>query len=583
MAKVNAMDTLIFIFRRDLRLHDNTTWIEAVKVAHNKGYNLLPVFIFNPEQIDPERNAYFNNNQVQFMIESLQGLNEELKQCGGRLHYYYGSDIDVITDICKVCNVKVVAFNQDITPFAIKRDEAIGEFCDKKAIDVLKHEDYTMYPIEKVRTNEGKPFEIYTPFYRRAIRIPVPDPHAVPELKVDWVNTEVGQEICTDGDLSSKKFYEFNEHVEQKGGREYALDILHKIKKGGFRTYKKDRDIPVKDATTKLSASIKFGCVSIREVFKVSKEACGKASNLVANLYWREFYYNVAYHYPEILKGQIGERNTPMHGRYEKAKWNEDMEQFEKWKTGNTGFPIVDAGMRCMNKTGWMHNRLRMIVAMFLVKHLGFDWRWGEKYFAQKLVDYDAPNNSQGWCWCLGYRRLFNPYRQQGTHDPWCEYVKKWVPELADVPVLDIITWWESHTKYPNITKPMIEIQGYRVKFKLYIPDYKRPKPEKKKEEKPKNPNKPKNTRPYKLKQAEQKAERQRQRQMAAGGAIEGQYPLPPPPPPPPPRVAMAQYVPEYAPQYAPMPYQYWPPPPPPPPRAARTASKSANTNLNQQ
>lgn len=468
------VDTIIFVFRRDFRLYDNTSFIECVKKANENKWKILPVFIFNPAQIDRSKNAYFSDNCVQFMVQCLKDLNDQLKDEGGRLYFFHGTDDAIFDKLSKEVTIKAIASNKDLTPFALKRDEQVRYWCDKKGIEFINMEDYTMYPIDKVRTNQGKPFEIYTPFYRRAIRIPVPDPHTYPEIQPGFFKGVLQFEE-TDID----RYYVQNEFNELVGGRKTGLEILEKIRKGGFRNYKKQHDFPAKDGTTKMSGHLKFGTISIRETFKICKDAQGKASTMVQQLYWREFYLGLAYHYPEILRGQLGEeRSTPIHGRYEKAKWNESEEDFDKWKNGMTGYPIVDAAMRCLNKTGWLHNRLRMIVAMFLVRDLDIDWRKGEQYFAQKLVDYDPANNGQGWCWVLSYRRKFNPYKQTGKYDDECEFIKQWLPEFKDIPVLDIITWWEKVGNYPdlNYPRPMIEIQGYRVKFKKYIPDYVRPK-----------------------------------------------------------------------------------------------------------
>jgi deoxyribodipyrimidine photo-lyase len=498
-------DITIFIFRRDLRLHDNTTFIDIVRKCKEKDYKILPIFIFNPKQIDDKLNDYYSSNCVQFMIESLKDLDKQLKEEGGRLYYFHGDDAEILNKINKTFNIKIIASNKDITPFAIKRDENLQFWCDRKGIDYIRMEDYTMYPIEQVRTNLGKAYEIYTPYYRRAIRIPVPEPHSIPELNADaFVKTQIDFD-----DDNIDKYYVFNEFVEMKGGRGAGTVIVERIRKGEFKKYKKEQDYPIKDATTKLSAYLKFGCVSIRECFKVAKEAYGKDCNLIMSFYWREFYYNVAYHFPEILKGQLeGERSTPMHGRYEKSSWNDSEEDFEKWKNGKTGYPIVDAAMRCLNKTGWLHNRLRMIVAMFLVRDLNIDWRKGEKYFAQTLVDYDPANNSQGWCWVLSYRRKFNPYKQTGKFDEQCEFIKKWVPELKEVPVLDLICWWEKYVNYSNIEypEPVVLMQGYRVRFKTYIPDYVRPK----------DPNyqKPKKKSKYGLNKNKEKYNKNKERNM---------------------------------------------------------------------
>jgi deoxyribodipyrimidine photo-lyase len=456
-------EVLVFIFRRDMRLYDNTTFREAIKKANIAKFRVLPIFICNPVQLDTSKNEYASGNAIQFMTQCLEDLNSQLGDHRGRLLMFQGTDIKVLEALSTSYDVKCVAYNKDITPFALKRDETIVGWCEKNSIEVLSLEDYTLYPVERIKTNDGKPYVVYTPFYRKSINVAVPEPKPIAVLHTKFITYQ------TDGEVALShlaQYYTFNNFLEQQGGRKHALSILDSIHKGQSRKYKNEHDFPYKNATTKIGAYLKFGCVSIREVFKISKNALGKASQLVAQLYFREFYYDIAYHHPEILNGQVGGTNTPLFGRYESNKWNTDVDTIEKWKQGQTGYPIVDAGMRCLNKTGWLHNRLRMIVAMFLVRDLGVDWRVGEKYFAQKLVDYDPANNNQGWYWVLSYNRKFNPYRQTGKYDSQCEFIKQWVPELTEVPVADIITWWDKRREYPDIRypAPMIELPGYRVK-----------------------------------------------------------------------------------------------------------------------
>ena len=486
------MGVCVFVFRRDLRVHDNTAFIEAVKKATANNWQILPVFIFNKNQIDPNKNKYHSNTQVQFMIQSLEDMSADIQRRGGKLMFLHtDSDLDAMEQLLRKLQhqqlpLAAVAFNKDITPFARQRDVAIKEWCEKRNLPCLASEDYTMLPIEKVQTKTGKTYEVFTPFYRKAVHMKVDEPKMCP-ADIPWIPNKIVNDMKMPA-VNMHQFFTANENVRVTGGRSHALNILDNLKKGQFKTYKTQRDIPSKEATTGLSPFIKFGCVSIREVHKVAKVAMGRGSTLVEQLFWREFYYNIAYSFPEVLQGQTerGQRNTFVHGKYERAKWNTSTDDFERWSQGNTGVPIVDAAMRCMNHTGWMHNRLRMIVAMFLVRFLGIDWRKGEQYFAQKLVDYDAANNNQGWCWAVSYRRQLNPYKQAGRFDPNAVFIKTWVAELAAVPVLDIITWWERHgdhrgTGYPA---PMISIPGYRVKLKTYIPGYVRPKPEKPKKKK---------------------------------------------------------------------------------------------------
>lgn len=492
--------TAVFIFRRDLRLHDNTTFIELVKRANSDSLRILPLFIFDPRQIDRTLNSYYSSNCVQFMIDALRDLDSQLKDVceSARLVFTRGSSADILEAIHAIAPIKLVAFNKDVTPFAIMRDAEVQLWCDRKGIELLSMDDYTMCSLDQVRTNKGRPFEIFTPFYRRAIRIAVPTPHAVPVFAEPC--TELFAELTVkDEDLAS--YYDYNEHLDVVGGRKHALERLHNVRTTIGKSFKKAHDFPSKDATTHIGPYLKFGCISIREAYHAFKEVSGTASALVMQLYYRDFYYALAYHYPEILRGQLCiEKSTPLHGLHEKNEWNTDEDQFQKWAAGQTGYPIVDAAMRCLNKTGWIHNRLRMIAAMFLVRDINIDWRQGERYFAQQLVDYDPASNSQGWCWVLSYRRKFNPYKQTGKYDEQCEFVKKWVPELQDVPVVDLITWWEKYVNYPdlNYPKPMIEMQGYRVKLKTYIPDYVRPKdPENQKIKKPSKFGPNKNTHKY--------------------------------------------------------------------------------------
>lgn len=476
----------VFIFRRDFRLQDNTTFQEAVGWCRKEKTALvLPIFIFNEKQINPKRNPYFSNNQVQFMIQCISDLQSQIAELGGKLFIFETktADIDVLDQLTTLADVKAIAFNTDVTPFAVHRDSKIREWCLNKGIETICREDYTLLPIDRVKNKSAKPYEVYTPFYRTAVKLQVQAPNIV----LSDIRFEIKIKLAEKVDMS--KYYIANPNVEIKGGRHDAMIVLQRIRSGGFRLYEKDRDCPLKDSTTRLSAYIKFGCVSIREVYDVAKNSMGRNSLLVQQLLWREYYYNIAYHFPEVLRGQIGQLpNTFIRGKYEKTKsqWNASEDDFLKWTRGETGFPIVDAAMRCLNTTGWMHNRLRMIVAMFLVRHLNVDWKKGEQYFATQLVDYDVVNNNQGWCWCLTYRRTLNPFKQTGKYDPQCIFIKKWVPELRDVPVVDIIVWWEKSSEYldrVNYPKMMIELPGYRVKYKTYIAGYVRPKP-------PKDPNK---------------------------------------------------------------------------------------------
>jgi deoxyribodipyrimidine photo-lyase len=403
------MEINIFIFRRDLRVEDNISLNNLIKYCGNK--NILLLFIFNPQQIYANKNPYFSNNAVQFMIESLVSLEKQ-----AHINYYEGNDIDILNNLNKKYKIKTVAFNKDYTPFAIKRDKIINEWCKTRNITIISNEDYTLYPIGTIKNKTGKPYQVYTPFYKTCLKISVQKPIKIP--KINFIKTVIN--------FNKNKYYKKNDKLALRGGRENALIRL----KNKFLTYSKYRDYPALDATTKLSAFIKFGCISIREVYYTYI----KNKALIRELIWREFYANILYYFPYIVQGHSFKQ------KYDKIQWTNNKEWFEKWCKGETGYAIVDAGMKQLNETGWMHNRVRMIVAMFLTKDLLIDWRWGEKYFATKLVDYDPASNNGGWQWSAStgtdaqpYFRIFNPELQIKKYDKDYIYIKRWNPEYKNI------------------------------------------------------------------------------------------------------------------------------------------------------
>jgi len=439
-------DINIFIFRRDLRFEDNITLNSLILL----GLPILPIFIFNKNQINPSKNAYFSNNCVQFMVECLKEL--------PITYYDSDNDIKILMKLKKEYNIKSIGFNKDYTPFAIKRDNTIKEWCDKNNINLISEEDYTLYPIGSIKNNSNKPYEVFTPFYKKCLENPVKKSVI---LK--------GNFIKANSKINPDKYYKKNINIAVNGGRSEALLILDKIKKGIFKNYTKTRDIPSLEGTTKLSAYIKFGSISIREVYYCFSD---NKNPIIRELIWREFYANITYSFPRVLKGNSFKE------KYDKIKWSYDKNKFNKWCSGQTGFPIVDAGMRQLNETGWMHNRLRMITAMFLTKDLFIDWRLGEKYFASKLVDYDPSSNNGGWQWCSStgtdsqpYFRIFNPWLQAKKYDKDCIYIKKWLPELKEIPNKDILNWDKSYLNHKDIYyEPII---NHSIETKKTIKEFK--------------------------------------------------------------------------------------------------------------
>jgi len=408
----------LFIFRRDLRLNDNLGLIFALESA----VKVIPCFIFTPEQV--EANPYKSNRCLQFMIESLEDLNEQLETRGSKLYLFEGAPEEIISKCVKELNIDAVIINRDYTPYSIARDKKMEQICKKQGVFFQSFDDALLNPPEVTVKKDGSPYTIFTPFYKNALKEEIAKP--ITNAYSNYSN----ESIPFSKNTSLYKKILPKREPQAPGGRTACLKILRGIKK--YSDYSATRDFPALDHTTHLSAHLKFTTCSPREVYYAIDQHVRSGSDLLRSLYWRDFFSSIAFFYPHIFKG-------PFQKKFAHLKWIHNKSHFEKWCTGQTGFPIVDAGMREMNETGFMHNRVRMIVASFLVKDLHIDWRWGEKYFAQTLIDYDPAVNNGNWQWCAStgcdaqpYFRIFNPWNQQKKFDPDCKYIKKWVPELSN-------------------------------------------------------------------------------------------------------------------------------------------------------
>jgi len=444
------MDICIFIFRRDLRIYDNTTLnLLKEKYTNNK---ILPIFIFNKNQIDKNKNKYYSSNSVQFLFESL----DELPFIN---FYYTDNDITILNQIKKkFINIKAIAFNKDYTPFSIKRDNDIKKWCNSNNITVITDEDYTLHKIGTILKDNNTPYLKYTPFYKKCI---LKKPKAINNnSKFNFINDNNNKN--NSNSLNNFKFLRPKENTKIKvnGGRKKALEILKKVKNNYFKNYGKEREYPYLDKTTKLSAYIKFGCISIREIYF----SLPIKNPLIRELIWRDFYAYISFYFPHIYGNSFNKK-------YNNIKWNYNDIHFQKWKDGKTGFPLVDAAMRQLNETGWMHNRCRMIVASFLTKNLFIDWKKGEQYFASKLVDYDPASNNGGWQWCASigtdsqpYFRIFSPSAQLLKYDKDTLYIKKWIPELRDIDKKIILNWEKKQIDI-NYPKPIIDFKTSSKNF----------------------------------------------------------------------------------------------------------------------
>jgi deoxyribodipyrimidine photo-lyase len=426
--KINNLS--IFIFRRDLRLQDNTGLIEALKSSKL----VIPIFVFDSKQVS-DSNKFKSNNAIQFMIESLDELDKELRNKKSQIYFFNGDPVKVIKKIIKEKTVDAVFVNKDYTPFSVKRDKEIKKVCDKFNIEFLSFNDVLMNDPDSVLNSSGEPYSVYTAYYKNASKNRVKNP-----VQNKFKNYFKGSLKNSENKTAcfTKVLAKENKNIWVHGGRKNFEKIINNLK--DFKNYSKTRNLLSLD-TTYLSAYIKFGIGSIREVFYAVQGQLGSKHLLLKQLYWHDFYTVVAYFNPYVF-------GKPFKKKYTKIKWSNSKKNFNSWKDGKTGFPIVDAGIRQLNKTGFMHNRARMVVASFLVKDLHQNWLKGEKYFAQNLVDYDPAVNNGNWQWSAStgcdaqpYFRIFNPWLQQKKFDPECDYIKKWIPELEEVDSKKIHKW----------------------------------------------------------------------------------------------------------------------------------------------
>lgn len=439
------MKAALFIYRRDLRISDNT----ALIAAHKSGLAILPCFILDPAQVT-KKNEYRSENALQFMLKSLSDLAEQIKKVGGHLYLFYGSPATVVAHLIKELEIGAVYCNADYTPFSKKRDHALQLLCKKHTIPFYAMHDTLLNPPESILTRTGTPYTVFTPFYKRSMQEPVAKPHTIRTYQ--WYTKPVSGSMSVNAASKKVMGSHHNTLLAVQGGRTEALNIVRTLDK--HAAYAKKRDLCALP-TTHLSAHLKFGTLSIREVYHAIAHKLGAHHPLLRQLYWRDFWTYVAYHNPRVF-------GHAYHAKYDHLSWNRSKKDFERWCTGTTGFPIVDAGMRELNNTGFMHNRVRMIVASFLIKDLHINWQWGEQYFAQQLVDYDPAVNNGNWQWAAStgcdaqpYFRIFNPWLQQKKFDSDCAYIKKWIPELRTYTPAQI----HAHAKKPlaEYPKPMVD------------------------------------------------------------------------------------------------------------------------------
>ena len=405
-------DVTIFWFRRDLRFRDNAGLYHALK----DGSPVVPVFIFDRNILDELEDK--NDRRVEFIHLALQDIQQQLLKIDSSLDIRYGNPLVIYKELLKGYNIKKVFTNHDYEPYAKQRDSEILQLLNEHGVSFHTYKDQVIFEKDEVLKDDGKPYTIFTP-YSRKWKAALKEYH----LKAYPVKKYLANFFKQPG----KKIIS----LEEMGFAPAGLPFPGKEWKGQvIRHYKEQRDIPSVQGTSRLSVHLRFGTISIREL---ADEAGALNETFLNELIWRDFYHMILWHFPRV----VGHAFKP---EYDKIRWRNNEKEFNDWCNGITGYPIVDAGMRELNQTGFMHNRVRMIVASFLTKHLLIDWRWGEAYFAKKLLDFDLAANNGGWQWAAGsgcdaapYFRVFNPYLQTKKFDPELKYVRKWVPEFEEL------------------------------------------------------------------------------------------------------------------------------------------------------
>lgn len=452
----------IFIFTRDLRLHDH--------VGAPKNNTYVPVFMVTSKQLNPKHNPYYSPFAAQYLFDALDGLHNTLKQKhGSRLCILQGSSyVTMLTQLHKRVNFASVAIAKDVTPFATLRATEISRWCNSKSIQFDELDDLDILPLTSARMSNGAAYRLYSPFVQAANKMTVERPDM---NHLNWADATIVPKSDIDLPTLRKRIIGTLPLKCIRGHPEDVTKAMSRIAR--LKNYSHTRDYPCIDGTSRLSPHIRFGTVSPREVYWKIHDLYGAQHGLLKELYWRSFFMRVTQDHPKIIHGQ------PLQDKYSNLKWKSNSAMFKAWTQGTTGFPFVDAGMRCLAQTGWLHNRLRMLVACLLVRNMHLDWRLGMRYFASTLVDSDPSNNDNNWQWVVGcganampYFRTFNPFAQSKKYDKDCEYIYEWVPELRTVSPKHIHTWSEeTAAMYPGVDypPPILDLKSTFVKYKSAV------------------------------------------------------------------------------------------------------------------
>lgn len=433
------MDNInIMWFRRDLRLHDNAALYRALK----SNRPVMPLFIFDTNILDDLEDK--KDRRVAFIHAALGDMQQQLIVMRSSLEVYCGKPLDVFKNLLEKYNIEKVFTNHDYEQYAIDRDAAISLLLKEHGATLHTYKDQVIFEKEEVMKDDGSPYTIFTPYSKK------------------WKATL--NDFYLKSYPTEKYFDNFYKQAPvnipslQSIGFEKTIEAFpaKKVKKEILQHYKENREYPGIPGTSRLSVHLRFGTISVR---KLAAAARSLNETFLNELIWRDFYQTILWNFPHVRKGESFRKE------YDRIPWRNNETEFRSWRNGQTGYPIVDAGMRELNATGFMHNRVRMIVASFLTKHLLIDWRWGEAYFAKKLLDYDYAANNGGWQWAAGsgcdaapYFRVFNPTLQAQKFDKDQRYIRKWVPEFESAdyvkPIVD----------HETARKRALEVYGKAIK-----------------------------------------------------------------------------------------------------------------------
>jgi deoxyribodipyrimidine photo-lyase len=401
----------VFWFRRDLRLHDNHGLFKAL----SSGLPVLPIFIFDPEILENlEDNA---DARVSFIHNRLVEMSHELEKTGSGITVYYGKPPDIFRQLAEKFIIESVFTNRDYEPYAEKRDDEVAKYLIKKGISVHTYKDQVVFEKNEVVKGDGTPYTVFTPYMKKWKSLFTDD-------KAEGYPSEQKLDALLKPQAT----------MPSLGAMGFAMSEIHvpnlKTDQTTISNYEAARNFPAVDGTTYAGTYLRFGLISPRELIRLGKKHSDTFWN---EMIWREFFIQIIGHFPHVV-------HQNFNARYNHISWRNNEEEFRRWCEGRTGYPMVDAGMRQLNQTGLMHNRLRMVTASFLCKHLLIDWRWGEAYFASRLLDFELASNNGNWQWAAGtgcdaapYFRVFNPTEQARKFDAKGQYIRKWVPEIDEL------------------------------------------------------------------------------------------------------------------------------------------------------